>query len=160
MSHNSLTGFDRPLLVELQASRISLSVLVALYALAAFAWLWVPLEWLDRVVLYSLLGAHFIYLYRLHIRMSASTAVLALSWDRERGWRIRSRDGWSKVDLCMPAFVTYRLVALRFKVGRIKTRRVIIVYDRIAADDFRRLRVRLLQSAYGSGDRKKIPGSR
>jgi hypothetical protein len=153
MSHNSLTGFDQPLRVELQASRIILSVLAALYGLAAFAWLWVPLAWPGRAGLYVLLGWHFIHLYRLHVDMSAKTAVQALSWDRMRGWQIRcARDGWLQAEPCLPVFISYRLAAVRFKAGRFKTRRVIVVGDRLGSDDFRRLRVRLLQSTHGAGD--------
>jgi hypothetical protein len=57
----------------------------------------------------------------------------------------RARPGW-------PAFVSARLVAVRFRTGRFAGRPVIVVADRIDPQAFRRLRVRLLQCAHADRD--------
>jgi len=148
MSHNSLTKFDQPLLAELQPSPALFLAFASVYALVAVVWLWVPLSWWARLALFALLGGHFVFLYRLHVKPMLCCAVQALSWDAVRGWRLRCRGGgWCPAQLLTPAFVSYRLVAVRFRVGRFSTRSVVVVADRLDGDDFRRLRVRLLQSA-------------
>ena len=143
-----MTKFDQPLLVELQASRILLLALGAVYALTVLVWLWVPLSWPGRLALFGVLGGHFVFLYRLHVKPLLRRAVQALRWDAVRGWRLRCHGGeWLPAKLLTPALVSYRLVAVRFRVGRFSTRTVVVVADRLAENDFRRLRVRLLQSA-------------
>jgi len=151
MSHNSLTKFDQPLLAELQASRFLLLALAAVYALAALVWLWVPLPWPARLALFGVLGGHFVFLYRLHVKPLLRRAVQALRWDAVRGWGLRCHGGeWLPAQLLTPALVSYRLVAVRFRVSRFSTRSVVVVADRLGENDFRRLRVRLLQSATDS----------
>lgn len=153
MSQISLNAFEQALQVELASSRLLLSVLLFLYTLTAAAWLWVPLDAFARLGLYSLLAGHFVYLYRLHCRPSLRSAVRALAWDPVSGWRIRcGAEAWLPARIITPVFVSYRLVAVRFRVGRFTTRSVVVTGDRMGSDDFRRLRVRLLQSANGSRD--------
>lgn len=148
MSHNSLTTFDQPLLAELKPSRLLLFALGAVYALTAVVWLWVPLSWPGRLLLFGGLGWHFAFLYRLHVKPLLRCAVQDLGWDALRGWRLRCHGGeWLPARLLTPAFVSYRLVAVRFRVGRFSTRTVVVVADRLDENDFRRLRVRLLQTA-------------
>ena len=148
MSHNSSTIFDQPLLAELAPSRTLLFVLGAVYALVVVVWCQVPLDWTGRGLLFALLGAHFLLLYRLHVKPLHHRAVQALSWDRPRGWRLRGPGGeWLSAQLLTPVFVSYRLVAVRFRVSRFRTHTVVVVADRLEADVFRRLRVRLLECA-------------
>jgi len=152
MSQKSLTTFDQPLQVELQSSFLLLAVLLPPYALTALAWLWVPLDAAVCVILYGLLAGHFLYLYLLHCKPLLRSAVRALAWDSAGGWRVRCAGEWLPATLVTPVFISYRLVAVRFRVGRRLTRRVVVVGDRMEGDDFRRLRVRLLQSANGNRD--------
>ena len=148
MSHKSLTKFDQPLLAELRPSRLLLFAYGLVYSLAALAWLWVPLSWWGHMLLIGLLGGHFVFLYRLHVQPLLRCAVQALSWDAVRGWRLRSGKGeWCPAQLLTPAFVSHRLVAVRFRVGRFSRRSVVVVADRLEENEFRRLRVRLLQSS-------------
>ncbi len=148
MSHDSLTRFDQPLLIELKPSRTLLFAFAALYALTALVWLWVPLSGTSRMALLGLLSGHFVFLYRLHVKPLRRSAVQALAWDSVRGWRLRCHGGeWLPARLLTPAFVSYRLVAVSFSVGRFSRRKVVVVADRLAENDFRRLRVRLIQSA-------------
>ena len=150
MSHNSLRKFDQPLRVELRPSRILLLVLASLYLLAVLAWWCVPLSTLARLLLTALLAGHFFHLYRVHIAATSVVSVQALSWDRVRGWRLRGPDAvWLRADMLLPVFVSYRLAAVRFRTSRFKTRTVVLSADRLSVKDFRRLRVRLLQSAHG-----------
>ncbi|MEA2080805.1 MAG: protein YgfX [Pseudomonadota bacterium] len=143
-----MTKFDQPLLAELKPSRILLLALGAVYALVAAVWLWVPLSCLSRLALFGLLGGHFVFLYRLHVKPLLRCAVQALRWDSVQGWRLRCPGGeWFPAQLRTPAFLSYRLVAVRFRVGRFRTRTVVVVADRLDENDFRRLRVRLIQSA-------------
>ncbi|GMQ83772.1 MAG: hypothetical protein BMS9Abin06_0512 [Gammaproteobacteria bacterium] len=150
MSHNSLRKFDQPLRVELGPSRIFLSVLVSLYSLAVLAWWCVPLSGLTRLLLTALLAGHFSHLYRVYVAATSVASVQALSWDRVKGWQLRGPDAvWLPADMLLPVFVSYRLAAVQFRTGRFKTRTVVLFADCLPANDFRRFRVRLLQSAHG-----------
>jgi hypothetical protein len=106
------------------------------------------------------LGLHFACLHGLHVGLWLPGAVCALSWDAQRGWRLQqSRGGWLEARPLVPVFVSARLVAVRFRVADGRRRSALVVADRCGVDDFRRLRVRLLQSAHGDRDRAEIPGA-
>ncbi|GEM_PF-1088454 len=155
MSHNSLNRFDQPLQIEPRASRAMRAVLVSLHVLAAAAWWQLPLSLWARALVSIVLAVHFVHLYRLHITASSATAVKALSWDRARGWRLCSvHTSWVSAQLCIPVFVSYHLVVVRFRTARFRTCTLALSADRLGADDFRRLRVRLLQSVHGDRDRE------
>jgi hypothetical protein len=155
MSHDSSKAFDRPLRVELGPSPLLLRVGLAVYLTAAA----LCLGSLLPMVLLLPLALHFGYLHGLHVGAWLPGAVAALSWDPQRGWRVRRSGGdWLEVWPMAPTFVSARLVAVRFKTGGWRRCSALVVADRCDADDFRRLRVRLLQSAHGHRDRTKIPG--
>ncbi|MFQ5645123.1 MAG: protein YgfX [Thiogranum sp.] len=156
-----MSRFDQPLRIEPGRSRTLFAVLVLLYALAIAAWWCVPLSVLTRLLLSAVLAGHFCYLYRVHIAATAKVSVRVLCWDRTRGWRLCGPDAaWSPAVVLLPVFVSYRLAAVRFRTGRFKTRTLVLCADRLPANDFRRLRVRLLQSAHGDRNRKKVPVAR
>jgi hypothetical protein len=155
MSRISSRKFDRPLRIELRASGHLLLAGLGLYLAAALACWWGPLPGALLVVLVL----HFAYLYCRHIRPCLPSAICALSWDPVRGWRIRqARGDWLYAEPVPPVFVTRRLVAVRFRTGRFGCRSLLVVAQRCAADDFRRLRVRLIQSSHGDRNRAKVPG--
>lgn len=138
-----------------------LAVLVSLHVLVAAAWWQLPLSPWARALVSIVLAAHFVHLYRQHITGSSATAVKALSWDRTRGWRLCSTDtGWVSAQPCFPVFVSYHLVAVRFRIARFRTCTLALSADRLGADDFRRLRVRLLQSVHGDRDREDFSAAR
>ena len=155
MSRISSRKFDRPLRVELRASGRLLLASLGLYLAAALACWWAPLP----AALLVVPVVHFFYLYCSHIRPCVARAICALSWDPVRGWRIRqARGDWLGAEPMLPVFVTRRLVVVRFRTGRCGYRTLLVVAQRCAADDFRRLRVCLIQSSHGNRNRAKIPG--
>ena len=156
MSHDSSKAFDRPLKVELGSSRLLLLAGLAAYLPAAALCLGPSLP----AVLLLPLAVHLGYLHGLHVGTWLPGAAAALSWDAQRGWRVRRTSGdWLEVWPVTPIFVSARLVAVRFKTTGWRRCSVVVVADRCDADAFRRLRVRLLQSAHGDRDRAKIPGA-
>jgi hypothetical protein len=155
MSPISSRKFDRPLRVELRASGRLLLASLGLYLAAALACWWAPLP----AALLVVPVVHFVYLYCSHIRPCVARAICALSWDPVRGWRIRqARGDWLDAEPVLPVLVTRRLVAVRFRTGHCGYRTLLVVAQCCAADDFRRLRVRLIQSSHGDRNRAKIPG--
>ena len=156
MSRISSRKFDRPLRVELRASRHLLLASLGLYLAAALACWWAPVP----AALLVVPVVHFAYLYCSHVQPCLPTAICALSWDPVRGWRIRqARGDWLDAEPVQPVFVTRGLVAVRFRTGRCGYRTLLLVAQRCAADDFRRLRVRLIQSSHGDRNRTKISGA-
>lgn len=156
---DSSNRFDRPLLAELGPSRQLWLLLALPHLLAAAVWLYLPLAWSLRLAAVCLLAARLLYLLQLHLSASRPSSIEALSWDQRRGWRLRDACGrWRNAELQLPVFVSRRLVAVRFRSGRGRCS-VLVPADRLPADDFRRLRVRLLQSAHGHRDREDLPGT-
>jgi hypothetical protein len=146
MSHNSLTKFDRPLQIELRPSA-QLAVCIGLvHALSAVAVVFFANLPMLRLLLPLLLLANLGYFVRSQITTRSRLAVRAIAWDRQRGWRVANALGdWQSVQLRRPVFISYRLVVVRFRVSRFKTRSAVIVADRLSVDEFRRLRSRLMQ---------------
>lgn len=151
MSDASSTAFARPLRIELRASR-RLALLGGVAHAAAvgaclLAHLPLPL---------CLLGALLVTLHwrRFLLRQcsgGASLALAALRWDAARGWRIRPGGGdWQPARLHLPVFVSAPLAVVRFRLRSGRRCAAVVVADRLPQDDFRRLRVRLLQTAAGS----------
>ncbi len=153
-------AFDRPLRIELRYSRLLALIWLLLYALAAGGLYSLALDWPMRVGLLLVLSVYAWFNYRLHIKLDLAHSVSALDWDSRRGWRIRRAGSWEQAEVCTPVLVTRRIAALRLRRSRWNRLSVLITGDRTDADEFRRLRVRLIQSAHGDRNRKKIPGAR
>lgn len=148
MSYDSLTRFDRPLRVELGRSRLLTAAGAGIHAAGALACLVAALHPVLRVLLLALTGAHLVYFLRRQVTATADGAVSAISWDEQRGWRVCALPGgWQAAQPLMPVFVTAQLVVVRFRASNRRACSAVIVGDRLGADDFRRLRVRLLQAA-------------
>lgn len=153
MSYNSLTRFARPLQIELGPSRLLAAAGGLLHALAAASCLLAPVELPWKLLLVILSVVH--YGYFLHRQASARSgrAISAVAWDRRRGWRVCCAGGdWQAAQLKVPTFVSASLVILRFRPLTGRSCSAMVVADRLPADDFRRLRVRLLQSLYAGPD--------
>jgi len=98
--------------------------------------------------LIALITTQFGCFFRRQVTAGSRWAVSSIAWDKERGWRVASAAGdWRAVRPEIPVFVSFRLVVVRFRVSTCRRRSVVIVADRLGADDFRRLRVLLLQTA-------------
>ena len=152
MSYDSLTRFDQPLRVELRFSRWLAGAAAALHALAAVSCLLVPLHRGWQLLIIALLGGHFVRFVRRQVTATVARAIAVITWDRQRGWRLRGTPGdWRSARLVLPVFVTAQLVVVRFRVPGRGVHSAMIVADRLGTDEFRRLRVRLLQSAQKDG---------
>jgi len=148
-----LTRFGQPLRVELRASRLLAGGGGLLHALAAIACLLARLPLPVGVLLTALTATHYGYFLRRQASARAGWAVGALAWDERRGWTVRCvRGGWQTARLRIPVFVTASLVIVRFRLGSGRTCSAMVVADRLPADAFRRLRVRLLQSLAADRD--------
>ena len=153
MSNNSWTKFERPLCLDLRPSRLLLRSYGGLHLLLLLAWSRAPVSTVVLALVAVSALISWVYHYRYVIALTAPTAVDRVSWDRQRGWRLHSvRQRWYAAELIGSAYVTRHLVVARFRTGGRISRRVLVVADRVDRDDFRRLRVRLLQSADGCGD--------
>jgi len=148
MSYNSLTRFARPLRVELRASRRLALAAAALHSLACGACLLATLPLPLRLLLAGLTAVHYGVFLRRHASARAGRAIRSVAWDRTRGWQVRCRRGaWQPASLRLPVFVSASLVVMRFRPATGSACSALVVADRLPADDFRRLRVRLLQAA-------------
>ncbi|VAW73967.1 hypothetical protein MNBD_GAMMA14-1423 [hydrothermal vent metagenome] len=145
--------FDHPLRLELGHSPLLLKVLMSLHLAAISAWATVPLSPVLRLSVVLVLLIQFWHLQRVYVRPVASRAVRALYWESETGWHVKTARGWFPATLCHPYYVTARLVAVRFRIGRLRRVTAIVVGDRTGADSFRRLRVRLLQCSHRDNHR-------
>ena len=151
MSNDSLTKFDRPLRIELKPSP-QLTVFSGLiHVLAAASAAFTPELQALRFLLPVLVLAHFGYFIRHQVTARSSRAVKSIAWDRGRGWRVANAAGdWQPVRPRFPVFVSFRLVVVRFRASAFRSRSAVIVADRLSDHEFRRLRVRLLQSTRDS----------
>lgn len=150
MSQTSLTKFDQPLQIELLPSRQLSSLSLAVHLLGGLAWSLVTLPVVYKLAVLMAIGGHARYFHHLQIEAKKASSVSGITWDKMRGWRVCNPvSGWQAAELQMPVFVSARLVAVRFRVSRFRCCSAVIVGDRLAGDKFRRLRVRLLQSARG-----------
>jgi len=125
-----------------------LKVLLSLHLAAVSAWVLVPVSPVLRLSAVFVLLIQCWHLQRVHVRPVARYAVHALYWESETGWHVKTTQGWFPATLCQPYYVTVKLVAVRFRIGRLQRVTAIVVGDRVEADSFRRLRVRLLQCAH------------
>lgn len=147
-----LTRFDQPLQVELRFSRQLAGASAVLHALAAIGCLLVPLHRGWQLTIIVMLGGHFAWFLRRQVTATVGKAIGAIAWDSERGWRLRGASGaWSAARLVLPVLVTARLVIMRLRTPDLGIHSAVIVADRLDADEFRRLRARLLQSAQKDG---------
>lgn len=152
MSYNWLTKFEQPLQVELGPSpRLAMcsGFVHGLAAVTLAVTLEVPVL---RVLLPLLVLVHFGWFLRHQITAGSRRAVKTIAWDRRRGWRVANAVGdWQPVQLGRPVFISFQLVVVRFRVSAWRSRNAVIVGDRLSDDAFRRLRVRLMQSARDQG---------
>jgi len=116
--------------------------------LAAAACLLATLPLSVRLLLVALTTLHYVYFLRARASAQTGAAVRAVAWDNTRGWQVCCSDGsWQRAELRIPVFVSVPLVIMRFRVSTGRTCSAMVVADRLSTDEFRRLRVCLLQAA-------------
>lgn len=150
MSPNLYNKFDRPLCLEFRPSRI-LQLSIGLTHLAALVSLMLAsLQSVALAALAILVIANALYLYACYTSMAMPASIRKLGWSPAQGWRLPQRDGESlPLSLREPLFVSRHLLVARFASHRYRHHSLLVVADSLNADDFRRLRVRLLQCANG-----------
>jgi hypothetical protein len=160
MPDTSLAKFDQPLWIELRPSAQLSGLAVAVHLLAALAWWLAPVPVWQALLASACLAIHFAYFRAARVQGRGRGSLCGLGWDRQRGWRLCGSDQhWQAATLLTPVFVTHQVVAVRFRCGRWRRRSAIILADRLPADAFRRLRVRLLQCAHEPGTRSQDTGA-
>jgi toxin CptA len=127
-----------------QGSRLLLTAYLSCQVLALLTvWLSALPAWLS-IALTGLAIAHGGWIIPRRILLTHSHAVTGLRRDA-LGWRVFSRaQGWQPVRLCRDTMALPVLVVLRFaREGRWMAQSQCIARDALAADEHRRLRVRL-----------------
>jgi len=132
----------------LQPSRQLARLSLVIHLLGAVAWLLVSSPVVLKLTALIFIGIHALHFHRLQIAARGVTTVSGITWDKTRGWQVCNPvSGWQVAELQKPVFVSARLVAARFRVSRFRCCNAVVVSDRLSGDKFRRLRVRLIQSA-------------
>jgi len=145
-----LTKSEQPLQIELRPAWRLAAVAGFIHLLSAGSIVLLPAFYGLRFLLPVLLLVHFGYFIRRKVIGTTRKAVRMIAWDRQRGWRVANAAGdWQRVHPDLPVFVSYKLVVVRFRISAFRSRSAIVVAERLSDDDFRRLRVRLIQSAKG-----------
>ncbi len=143
-----LTKFDQPLQVELQPSPLMLRLSLLAHLSGVLLWSLLSVAIGFKLLVLLCIAGHALYFYRLQITAVGASSISAIAWDMRRGWRVHNPViGWQPALMLTPVFVHSRLVAARFRVGRFRSCSAVILHDRLPDEAFRRLRVRLLQSA-------------
>ncbi len=144
---DSSTKFERPLRLELDASRRLAALAGLAHLVAAGACLRAALPAPLAGWLLAAIALHYLRFLRLYAALLPGPAVDGIAWDAHHGWRLRVGGGaWQAARLRTPFFVTFPLAVVRFRLAPRKLRTAVILADRLSVDDFRRLRVRLLQT--------------
>ncbi len=145
--YNSLTKFGRPLRLELSASPRLAALGGLVHVLAAGTCLQARLPLSLTGLLLAAIGMHYWVFLRRHVGVIPAAALDGIAWDAHRGWRVRvAGGGWRPARLLTPFFVSLSLVVVRFRTSHRKLHTAVVFADRLPADAFRRLRVRLLQT--------------
>lgn len=112
-----------------------LALLCVLLVQGSPPWIW-PLGLLIVLSAVQLIGKH--------ARLAHPASLAALLWDAQGQWTLRLRDGREfDARLLGDSLLTARLVILNFAASRFRRVSLVIPPDRLDAETFRRLRVRL-----------------
>lgn len=150
MSSSSKHAFKTHLSVDIGVSAVWRGLLIACYSLAGMLCLTLSLDMVFRLLLCMCSLAYGLYLalykYGLHNRLR----VVRIEYSQQQGWQLLFACGkQAGSSLRLPVYVTRYLVIARFGSGIFPDHPVVIPADAVDNDEFRHLRVRLLQSAHG-----------
>ena len=96
-------------------------------------------------ILTVLIVAHAVYTIRRHALLSDAKSVVRLLWDVENDWTLTRRNGTAFSAKLLPgSYLHPRLTVLNFKVSPWHRTSVVILPQRVDAEAFRKLRVRMM----------------
>jgi murein endopeptidase len=100
--------------------------------------------WWVRLTTATLLALHGLHGIRLHALRSTGRALVQAVWEDNGSWLLRDRAGDQQRAALLPgALVHPRLCVLGFRLEQGGRRHLLLAADALAAEDARRLRVRL-----------------
>lgn len=112
-------------------------------ALGVLAMLPAP-DWII-VVLTVVVVAHAVYSIRRHALLRDAGSVVRVLWDAQGQWTLTQRDGTAfSAKLLSGSYLHPILTVLNFKVSNWRRMSVVILPRRVEAENFRKLRVRLM----------------
>lgn len=141
----SLNTYAAPLALEITASVPFALLLVCVHVGAVAVLVMLPVAQELIAVLAFLAAAHALYATRRHALLRDAKSVVKVLWDTQDEWTLTRRDGTTCSARLLPG--SYRhplLTVLNFKVSTWRRRSVIIFPQRVNAESFRQLRVRML----------------
>lgn len=150
MSSTNHRVFKTHLCVNVGISVIWQRSLIACYSLAGLFCLTLSLDMVVRLGLCLTALAYGLYLALFKHGLRNRSRVVRITYSQQQGWRLLLACGREvKTSLRLPVYVTRFLVIARFGCGKFSGCPVVIPADAVDNDEFRHLRVRLLQSAHG-----------
>lgn len=137
--------YAAPLYLKRHPSRILAVYLAAVHSGVLALLPWLALAWELATLLSMAIIASFCLSLRSQALLLSPKAIVEISWDSERVWRLRQRNGIEWVGKLLPGcFVGPRLVVLNFALGSQWRRAgVVLLPDNANPETLRRLRVRL-----------------
>lgn len=130
--------YATPLILDLKKSSIVNVYQIAVHLLAVFAVLYASISAWLMLVLVVFISLHFFY------QKTTSNKFSKIVWLSDNQWNLyRSDEDFSEARLTVMSFLTSWLVILAFKIDDAGRVNVLIPYDMLDAENFRRLKVRL-----------------
>lgn len=142
MSSNT---YAAPLALEIAPSLSMAAALAGAHAgaLGVLAMLPAP-GWIIAALTISVM-VHAVYSIRRHALLRDARSVVRVLWDVQGHWTLTQRDGTAFSAKLLPgSYLHPTLTVLNFKVSHWHHTSVVILPRRVEAEDFRKLRVRLM----------------
>lgn len=139
----SLSGYAPTLCLERRPSLALASTLSVMHG-AAVGVLWVlALPAWAQIVLTLGIGTSLLYALNEQALLRGKSAVKRLVWEKTGDWILERNGTQRRARLLGSSFVHPRLVILNFNLDGRRTCSVVLSWDSVDAETFRRLRVRL-----------------
>lgn len=141
----SLNTYAAPLALEIAPSLPFALVLLGVHSAVVVVLLFMPLPEEFIAVLAIVVAVHAVYATWRHALLRAAKSVVQVLWDTQDEWTLTHRDGTTcYAQLLAGSYRHPLLTVLNFKVSTWRRTSVVIFPQRVAADGFRQLRVRML----------------
>lgn len=142
MSSNT---YAAPLVLEIAPSLPFALVLACAHGGVLMVLAMLPLPGWMLWVLTILVMVHAAYSIRRHALLQDAKSVVRLLWDAQDQWTLTRRDGIACSAKLLPgSYLHPALTVLNYKVSNWHRTSVVILPQRVDAEDFRKLRVRML----------------